>query len=90
MSPARRMAPSWSCVVGPRGIKNPCIWSAIWRQPRRHVACSKSASGSKPFSQTRKAEGFICISRLYQTRSVFHGYEERRVEHTSGLSIEAP
>ena len=65
---------SWCCVVGPRGIKSPCIWSAIWRQPRRRVACIKSASASRPFSQTRKVEASIFISRIYQTHSVSLGY----------------
>src|SRR2546425_12834608 len=61
-----RMVQSWCCVVGPRGIKNPCIWSAIWRQQRRRVACIKSDSASRPFSQTRKAEVSIFISRTYR------------------------
>ena len=66
--------PVWCCVVGPRGIKSRCIWSAIWRQPRRRVACIKSASVSRPFSQTRKAAASIFISRIYQTHSVSRGY----------------
>jgi hypothetical protein len=83
------MAQSWCCVVGPRGIKRPCIWSAIWQQLRRRVAGIKSASASRLFSQTRKAEVSIFIRRIYQTHSVSLGYESQRVERISGLSIEA-
>jgi len=42
LSPERRMVQSWECVVGPRGVQSPGIWSAIGRQQRRRVACSKA------------------------------------------------
>lgn len=70
---ALRMAQSWCCVVGRRGRKSPCLWAAIWRQPRRRVACIKSASALRPFSQTRQAEASIFSSRIEQTHSVFLG-----------------
>jgi hypothetical protein len=38
LAPARRMAQSWCCVGGPRGIKSRCIWSARWPQQRKPVA----------------------------------------------------
>src|SRR5262245_8337590 len=38
------------------------------------AAIIKSVSGSRPFSQTRKAEVSIFISRIYQIHSVCLGY----------------
>ena len=74
LSHARRMVPSWCGVVGPKDIKNRCIWSAIWPQPRKPVACMKSASASRLFSQTRKVEVSISTSRIYPMSSACHGY----------------
>ena len=51
------MVQSWCCVVGPRGIKSRCIWLVIWPLQRQPVAGMKSASASRPFSQT-KSRGF--------------------------------
>ena len=73
MSPAKRMAQSWWCVVGPRGSE-PLYLVSNSATSRGGMSLVSKCSVSRPFSQTTKAEGSICISRIYQTRSVFHGY----------------
>src|SRR5712691_7906678 len=42
---AQSMDQLCSSVVGPRDVKRPCIWSPIWLQPRRRVACTPSDFG---------------------------------------------
>src|SRR6266851_3750082 len=48
--------------------------STVATRQRRRAALIKSVSASRPFSQTRKAEGSIFISRLYPIRSASRDY----------------
>src|SRR5215831_17406806 len=70
----RALPLAWRVRQAPKGIKSRCIWSAIWPQQRRPVAGMKSDSASRPFSQTRKVEASIFISRIYPMFNVCHGY----------------
>ena len=62
-----------------KGIKSPCIWSAIWRLQRRHAAIIKSVSVSRPFSD-QKTRGF----HIHKS----HIAEAKRLRHRTDMEVE--
>ena len=53
-----------SSVAGQRDIKGRFIWSPIWLQQRRRVACIPNDFGSRHFSRIRRVVVSICINRI--------------------------
>ncbi len=58
MSPERHMVPSWCCVVGPRGIKSRCIWSAIWLTAEEACRLYEKRFRIETFFSDQKSRGF--------------------------------
>src|SRR5262249_62173591 len=80
-----RMVRLCSSVGGPRDIKSPYIWSAIWLQQRRRVACTRNVSALKPFSLTRKVEVSICTNRILPILNVSLAYSWQLASPIFGL-----